>query len=169
MGGVAAAAAAPAVPLRREASVGSATRAVLHQDAPQCASCHRKIDPIGFGLENFDVVGQWRTEDSYQAKNAEGKPDPAQKKLTWTIDPAGALHGGPAFRDFFELRRIVAGRTDDFARGFAEALVEYALGRPCGFSDEPLVDAVVAAARSDRHGLRTFVHALVASDAFHVK
>ena len=144
-------------------------RLVLHQDAPQCASCHRKIDPIGFGLENFDAVGQWRTEDSYQARNAEGKPDPAQKKLTWTIDPAGTLHGGPAFRDYFELRRIVAGRTDNFARGFAEALVEYALGRPCGFSDEPLVDAVAATARRDRHGLRTFVHALVASDAFHVK
>jgi hypothetical protein len=53
-------------------------------------------------MENFDAVGDWRTTDSSMAINADGKPDPKTKK-TWTIDPAGALHGGPAFKDFFEL------------------------------------------------------------------
>jgi hypothetical protein len=144
-------------------------RLELHQDAPQCASCHRKIDPIGFGLENFDAVGQWRTEDSYQAKNAEGKPDPTQKKLTWKVDPAGSLHGGPAFADYAGLKAVIAARPDDFARGFAEAVIEYALGRPCGFSDEPLVDALVAGGRGERFAVRSFIQTLVASDAFHVK
>jgi hypothetical protein len=144
-------------------------RLALHQEAPQCASCHRKIDPIGFGLENFDAVGQWRTEDSYQAMNAEGKPDPTQKKLTWKVDPAGGLHGGPAFTDYFALKAIIAARRDDFTRGVAEALVEYALGRPCGFSDEPLVEALVSAARRDHYGLRTLITTLVASDAFQTK
>jgi mono/diheme cytochrome c family protein len=144
-------------------------RLALHQDAPQCASCHRKIDPIGLGLENFDAVGQWRTEDSYQARNAEGKPDPAQKKLTWQVDPAGAFHQGPSFTDFFELREIIAGHDRDFSRGLAKALVEYALGRPCGFSDEPLVVSLVEQSAARNFGFRTLIHALVASDAFHTK
>jgi hypothetical protein len=144
-------------------------RLALHQDAPQCASCHRKIDPIGFGLENFDAVGQWRTEDSYQARNAEGKPDPTQKKLTWRVDPAGAFYGGPSFTDFFELRHIIARHDRDFARGLAKALVEYAIGRPCGFSDEPLVASLVEQSATHELGFRTLIHALVASEAFHAK
>ena len=49
-------------------------RLQMHQEDAQCASCHRKIDPIGFGLENFDAVGQWRTEDTYQVMDDKGKP-----------------------------------------------------------------------------------------------
>ena len=71
----------------------SRERLRLHQEEPQCASCHRRIDPIGFGLENFDAVGIWRTEDSY-VKDGVGTK-------TWKIEPAGALHGGPEFRDFY--------------------------------------------------------------------
>ena len=149
-------------------SLTTRERVVLHQEEPQCASCHRKIDPIGFGLENFDAVGAWRTTDSSMAINANGKPDPKTKK-TWTIDPAGALHGGPSFQDFFELREIVAARPEQFARGFTAALIEYALGRPCGFSDEPLVDAIVKDAKSHDFALRSFIHALVQSEAFRTK
>jgi len=143
-------------------------RVVLHQEAPQCASCHRKIDPIGFGLENFDAVGAWRTSDSSMAVNAAGKPDPKTKK-TWTIDPAGALHGGPAFKDYFELRDIVAARPEQFARGFTAALIEYALGRPSGFSDEPLVDSILKDAGSHSLTVRSFIHSLVQSEAFRTK
>lgn len=143
-------------------------RLAAHQEEPQCASCHRKIDPIGFGLENFDAVGQWRTKDSYMLVKDDGKPDPKTKK-TWTIDPAGAFHGGPAFRDYFELREQIAARDGDFARGFSAALVEYALGRPVGFSDDLLLDSMIARAHSRRGAVREFVHALVASEAFHTK
>jgi hypothetical protein len=149
-------------------SLTARERVVLHQEAPQCASCHRKIDPIGFGMENFDAVGSWRTTDSSMAINAEGKPDPKTKK-TWTIDPAGALHGGPAFKDFFELREIVAARPEQFARGFTAALIEYALGRPCGFGDEPLVDAIMKDASSHDLATRSFIHSLVQSKAFRTK
>jgi hypothetical protein len=109
-------------------------RLQAHQEDPQCMSCHRKIDPIGFGLENFDAVGQWRTEDSYTAVDAQGKPDPKTKR-TWAIEPAAALHKGPSFRDYAELRELIAQRADAFGAGFSKALIEYALGRPCGFSD----------------------------------
>jgi hypothetical protein len=143
-------------------------RLVAHQEDAQCASCHRKIDPIGFGLENFDAVGQWRTEDSYQVMDDMGKPVPNAKK-TWTIDPAAAFHQGAAFRDYFELRDLIAGRREDFGRGFSEALVEYALGRPVGFGDEPLVEAMLAGAKRDGFGVRAFIHALVGSREFSSK
>ena len=149
-------------------SLTTRERVVLHQEEPQCASCHRKIDPIGFGLENFDAVGAWRTTDSSMAINAAGKPDPKTKK-TWTIDPAGALHGGPAFADFDGLREIVAARPEQFARGFTAALIQYALGRPCGFGDDPLIDSIVNDARSHDLGTRSFIHALVQSKAFRTK
>jgi len=149
-------------------SLTTRERVVLHQEEPQCASCHRKIDPIGFGLENFDAVGAWRTTDSSMAINDAGKPDPKTKK-TWTIDPAGALHGGPEFADFFGLREIVASRPEQFAQGFTAALIEYALGRPCGFSDEPLIDQIVTDARSEDFAIRSFIHALVQSQAFRSK
>ena len=133
----------------------------LHQEEPQCASCHRKIDPLGFALENFDAVGRWRTEDSYEKQGV--------GKKTWPIDPAGAFHKGPAFGDFFEFRRIVASRQEDFATGFTEALVEYSLGRPVGFSDEDLVKAIVKRASGKGISLREFVHAIVATEAFRSK
>ena len=140
-------------------------RLQMHQQEPQCANCHRKIDPIGFGLENFDAVGQWRTTDTYQARDEAGKPLPNAKK-TWTIDAGGVLHKGPAFRDYFELRAIIAAKQENFARGFASALIEYALGRPCGFSDEPLVASIVAQAGTKSFATREFVHALIRSPEF---
>jgi hypothetical protein len=143
-------------------------RVVAHQESPQCASCHRKIDPIGFALENFDAVGLWRTEDAYQALDDQGKPIPNARK-TWTVDPSGAFHRGPAFEGFLQMRDIVATQIDPFARGVASALVEYGLGRPCGFSDELLVDSVVGQSRKRDYGFRDLVHALIQSEPFHHK
>lgn len=143
-------------------------RLLVHQEQPQCASCHRKIDPIGLAMENFDAVGQWRTEDSSEAKDDAGKPLPGGKK-TWTIEPAGAFHGGPSFAGFQELRAAIALRHEDFARGFASALVEYALGRPCGFSDHDLVESIVVRGKIKNYPIRELIHALVASQAFQSK
>jgi hypothetical protein len=133
----------------------------LHQEEPQCASCHRKIDPIGFGLENFDAVGQWRTKDSYRKEGVGTKE--------WEIDPAGAFHGGPAFRDYFQLRDLVAERHADFTLGFTEALLSYALGRPLGFSDDDLVGDIATRAAAHDSPLRAFIHAVVAAPAFQRK
>ena len=68
----------------------------------QCASCHRKIDPIGFGLENFTAAGKWRSEEHRYTKNRKGKMVPS--RTATPIDAAGAFHNGPAFGDFIELR-----------------------------------------------------------------
>jgi hypothetical protein len=130
-------------------------RLAAHMEEAQCAQCHRKIDPIGFGLENFNAAGKWREVDY----------DPKTKK-EWPIDPAGAFHNGPAFNDYFELRDLIAAREGDFARGFTEALIEYGLGRPYGFTDDTLASDILARAKEEDYAIRGFIQALVASEAF---
>lgn len=143
-------------------------RLTAHQEDPQCASCHRKIDPIGFGLENFDAVGAWRTEDSYQLHDDNGKAI-KDKKIVWTIDPAVKLHNGPAVNNYFELREAIATHQDDFARGCTEALIQYALGRRVGFTDERLITDIMNEARGQDYAVRSFIHALVNSQEFQSK
>jgi hypothetical protein len=135
-------------------------RLSAHMKEAQCASCHRKIDPIGFGLENFNAAGKWRTQDF----DGEGK-----RKKVWDIDASGAFHKGPAFGDYYELRNQIAHREDDFARGFAEHLIGYALGRPFGFTDEDLANEIVSSAKKDDYPVSAFVHALVRSEVFRKK
>ncbi len=149
-------------------SLTTRERLLAHQEEPQCANCHRKIDPIGFGLENFDAVGGWRTEDTFQAVDDSGKPIPNTKK-TWTIDPAGALYRGRSFHDYFELRSIIADHRPQFARGFSESLIAYALGRPCGFRDEPSIETMLADGASGQFQIRSLIHSLIRSREFHTK
>lgn len=143
-------------------------RLVAHQEEAQCASCHRRIDPIGLGLENFDAVGTWRTENTYIVTDDNGKPVPGKEK-TWTIDPSGKLHNGPEFSDYFELRDILVSRQDDFATGMAEGLIEYALGRPVGFRDKELVEHIVSEAKEKDYAFREFIHAIVRSKEFRTR
>ena len=134
----------------------SRQKLAAHMEEAQCASCHRKIDPIGFGLENFDAAGKWRL--------VEGKGRHEHK-----IDPSGALHKGPAFADYFELRDIIARRESDFARGFTEHLIGYGLGRSFGFTDEDLADEIMTEAKRGNFAVSEFVQALVRSQPFRKK
>ena len=131
-------------------------RVLAHQEEPQCASCHRKIDPIGFGLENFTAAGKWRTEEKHGKK-------------TYEIDPSGKFHKGPEFSGYFEMRDLIAQKENDFARGFTEHLIGYGLGRPFGFTDEDLANEITSAAKKEDHSISAFVHALVQSKAFITK
>jgi hypothetical protein len=130
-----------------------------HQEEPQCAQCHRKIDPIGFGLENFSAAGKWRTEDDRPGV-------PGNRRA---IDPSGAFYKGASFRDYPELRDQIAANPERFARGFAEALTEYGLGRSVGFQDEDLIEAMMSRAQAKDFAIREFVHALVSSKEFRRK
>jgi len=133
-------------------------RLLAHQEEPQCLQCHRKIDPIGFGLENFNAAGKWREIDH----------DPQTKK-DWPIDPAGQFHHGPTFQTYFDLRDQIAAQSENFARGFTEALIEYALGRPYGFIDTELADDIVKKAKAKNFAMREFFIALAFSKEFHSK
>jgi hypothetical protein len=131
-------------------------RVLAHQEEPQCASCHRKIDPIGFGLENFTAAGKWRTQDGHG-------------KRAYDIDPSGKFHKGPEFAGFFELRNRISEKENDFARGFTENLIGYGLGRPFGFTDEDLAVGILASAKKEEFSVIEFIHALVQSKAFFTK
>jgi hypothetical protein len=133
-------------------------RLLAHQEEPQCLQCHRKIDPIGFGLENFNAAGKWRTEETYEKRGV--------GKKTWPIDASSSFYNGPAFKDYFQLRDLIAAKSEDFARGFTEALIEYALGRPYGFTDTALADDIVVKAKTKDFIMREFIVALVTSREF---
>ncbi|MEM7015630.1 MAG: DUF1592 domain-containing protein, partial [Verrucomicrobiota bacterium] len=111
-----------------------------HQEEPQCAQCHRKIDPIGYGLENFDATGAWR-EYELVAKDARARK--SKNYTEFAVNPSGAFADGTEFADFFELRDLVALQTDGFASGLAEALIGYGLGRPHGFTDHDLAQEIL--------------------------
>lgn len=145
-------------------------RLVVHQEQPQCAQCHRLMDPLGYGLENFDAAGQWREVDTlvpgaFLDRDAAGKI----RAETYPIDPAGGFHGGPEFRNYFELRGLIAARGDDFLRGLVERLYEYALGRPVSFGDVEAIDGIVTAAKARGAGLRDIVKLVVAAPEFLTK
>jgi hypothetical protein len=134
-----------------------------HQEQPQCAQCHRRIDPIGFALEHFDAAGNWRQEeytDYYTFWKA------IKKKATFPINARGQLPDGTAFEGFEGLRDAVGRHEHDFVRGLTESLLEYALGRPCSFSDQELVEDILKKAKAEKFTLRSIVHAIVASKEF---
>jgi hypothetical protein len=139
---------------------------LAHQEQPQCAQCHRRIDPIGYAMQNFDAAGLWR-EEEYTEFFTFWKA--IQKKQVFPIDPSGRLPGGPEFNDFHGLRDAVAAHEEDFVRGLIEQLIEYALGRPCGFSDSELVETILKKAKSKEMTLRSVIHALVESNEFKSK
>lgn len=136
-----------------------------HMEEPQCYQCHRKIDPIGFGLEHFDAVGKWReTESTEIAVN-----NRVRNSKEHPIDATGQLPDGMKFNDFFELRDAVADREEAFARGLIEHLIEYALGRPFGFSDEELAESILETSKQQKLTMRSIIHAIVQSHEFQTK
>ncbi len=125
-------------------------RTELHRTNPVCASCHQVLDPIGFGLENFDAIGRWRDRDS------NGKP----------IDAAGELPGGEHFASPKDLKAIMAGRTEALSRNLVEKLLAYALGRRLEGYDEIVVDNSVQEVAADGYRMQTLIKSVVTSYPF---
>jgi hypothetical protein len=123
-----------------------------HRSRAECASCHARLDPLGYGLENFDAVGAWRDRDG---------DDP--------IDPSGTLPDGRSFRGPGELAAALAQRPADFTHCLTQKLLTYALGRPLASADRPAVDQI--AHHAARNGCRfsSLTIALVRSDAFQMR
>lgn len=142
-----------------------------HQEQAQCAQCHRKIDPIGFALENFDAVGIWRTEETIELTTprlAQSPPKVLQSK-SFPIDASGRMSDGTPISGYDGLRDLVAGRLDGFARGLVEALAVYGLGRPLSFSDEPFLKSVLAETKGDGYRLADLIQAIVRNRKFQTK
>jgi hypothetical protein len=127
-----------------------------HREDPGCASCHRKIDPLGLAFDNYDAVGHWRTEES--VRDGTGA-NPA-------IDASGELVDGRTFADAAGLKKLLAADIDRFAAAFCEKLATYALRRGMTFSDRKLLSGLAAQSRSQDYQLAALVEGLVLSDLF---
>jgi hypothetical protein len=125
-------------------------RTELHRTNAVCANCHKILDPIGFGLENFDAIGRWRDQDDSGGK----------------IDAAGELPGGKHFSSPKELKAIIATRKEDLARNFTERLLAYALCRKLEGYDEIVVDRLMETIAKDGYRMQTLIAEVITSYPF---
>jgi len=120
-----------------------------HREDPNCAVCHIEMDAIGFGFENYDAIGAWRTKDG-----------------AFAVDPAGELPGGRRFTTPADLRRLLRLERDGFVRCLSEKLLTYALGRGLEYYDKCVVNDLAAACRAADYRFSALVQGIVISDAF---
>ena len=120
-----------------------------HRSNPACATCHTKMDPLGFGLENFDAIGRWRELDNKQK-----------------IDPSGVLPGGAKFSGPAELRKILLGKSEAFRNCLSEKLLTYALGRGLEYQDKCAVNDLSKKLTKGNDQFSQLVLAILETDAF---
>ena len=141
------------VPPLEEAKVGVAQslrqQLEQHRVNPVCASCHRRMDPLGFSLENYDAIGRWRTQDG-----------------TFPIDSTGTLPNGRAFKGPAEMKTFLRENMTDFTRGLAEKLLTYALGRGVELSDRATVREVVRRTAGKEYRFQALIEGIVQSVPF---
>jgi copper chaperone CopZ len=140
-----------------------------HREQSTCASCHLRIDPPGFALESFDVIGGFR--DRYRSI---GEGDPAPRgaidpmigigfRLGPQVDPSGQLTDGRAFADIRQFQELIAADSTRLLRNLAERFTVYATGRTVRFSDRETIEKIIQRTEQKGGGIRTLLHELVAS------
>jgi hypothetical protein len=143
----------PSLEKQNPAKVANLTlrqRTELHRSNAVCASCHKVLDPIGFGLENFDAIGRWRDRDDSGG----------------AVDPVGELPGDGRFGTPRELKALLARRGDDLCRNLASRLLGFALCRPSEGYDEVVSDEIAAETAKDGYRFQTLVIRVVTSYPF---
>lgn len=144
----------PDVPALQEAGAAGQPRSLrermeLHRKNPVCASCHQRMDPLGFALENFDALGKWRNE-------SDGAP----------IDASSSLPNGASFTGAAGLRRLLSQQEEDFVRTLTEKLLGYAVGRGVDYSDLPAVRRIVRDAAPSDYRWSAIILGIVKSTPF---
>lgn len=127
-----------------------------HATHATCASCHARIDPLGFAFENYDAVGAWRTQERVRSGTGD---DPV-------VDASGMLPNGKTFQTPDEFKRLLVEDTDRFAEAFIEQLATYALRRVMTVDDKTAIKAIAAQSKPDEYRLRSILENLVLSDLF---
>ena len=125
----------------------------LHQRQAVCASCHKKMDVIGFGLENFDTIGRWRDTEKVGRKQI-------------PIELGGTLPDGLAFKDVNELKAVLLKHEEQLAEELVESILAYALGRTIEFSDSDDVAAIMARLKKDKYPIRSMIREIALSPLF---
>jgi hypothetical protein len=126
----------------------------LHRAKPSCASCHGIMDPLGFALENFDAIGEWRSADRWAAA---------------PIDAAGKLVDGTSVSGPVDLRNALLRRPDQFVQTITEKLMTYGLGRSIEYYDMPAVRQIVRDASRDNYRFSSIVMGIVKSAPFQMR
>ncbi|MDA1050802.1 MAG: DUF1592 domain-containing protein [Planctomycetota bacterium] len=146
-----------------------------HRSNAICASCHAKLDPPGFALEAFDVIGGFRTR--YRSI---GDGDPAERgsidpfigiefKLGLPVDPRGELPDGRAFGNIDEFQTLIAADSERLLKNLAEQLAIYSTGRALAFSDRDEIEGIVKRTQQKDGGVRTLIHELTQSQLFRTR
>ena len=125
-----------------------------HRSNPTCASCHQRMDPLGFALENFDSIGKWRTTT--------GIPDTP-------IDASGVLPDGTRFRGPAELRNVLLSKPEQFVSTVTEKLLTYSLGRGLDYYDAPAVRRIVREAALNEYRWSSLILGIVKSTPFQMR
>lgn len=127
-------------------------RLELHRSNPNCASCHNSLDPIGFGLENFDAIGRYREKDN-----------------ELPIDASGSLASGETFVGARELKQLILAQKDEFARHFTVKMLGYALGRGLVDSDYCIVDNIVTDLKANEYKIHRLIFGILQSPAMQMR
>lgn len=142
-----------------------------HRQNEACANCHSQIDPPGFALENFDVMGGWR--DSYRKVGDYGPMIVDGRRVRYRngppVDAADQLPDGRRFANIDEYKQLLLQDKDQLARSLAEKLLTYATGAAPTTGDRPEIERIVIATRGKNYGLRSLVHEIVQSSTFQTK
>jgi hypothetical protein len=143
-----------------------------HRENSACASCHQKMDPPGFALESFDVMGAQRDRYRSLGQGDEVKAIVGVREVRYrlgpAIDPTGDLAGAP-FADIAGLRALLLKDQTQIARNLTRRLLTHATGAGISFSDRTAIETMLAGTRANGHGLRSLIHAVVQSEQFRCK
>ncbi|HYH63134.1 MAG TPA: DUF1585 domain-containing protein, partial [Urbifossiella sp.] len=142
-----------------------------HRQVASCATCHAKIDPPGFALESFDVIGGYR---EFYRTTGRGQPVTIDgRRMPYLhgprVDPSDVLPDGARFADVDELKRLLLRDKDQLARALAVKLITYGTGGPPEPADRAEVEAIMARVREQGYGFRALVHAIIQSKLFREK
>ncbi len=141
-----------------------------HRDTETCNACHRMIDPPGFALENYDVIGGWRNrfrslENGEQVKaTVQGRK--VRYRLGPSVDASGELSSGAKFKDLNGFQELLLLDQDRVAKSVLEKLLTFATGRELGFSDRAEIESMIRRSKSQGHRMRDLIHAIVQSSIF---
>ncbi|PQO25261.1 hypothetical protein C5Y96_25495 [Blastopirellula marina] len=127
-----------------------------HKHDPNCAACHRKIDPLGLAFDNFNAIGQWRTEEVV----------PSGTGANPKVDPSGVLPDGREFAGPQQFRQLLLANVDDFNHTFIKKLATYSLRRTMTIDDREDLEAIAVQSRADEYRVRDLVETFVLSDLF---
>jgi hypothetical protein len=132
------------------AALSMRQRLAQHRNNPSCNGCHSAIDPLGFALENFDVIGGWRTKDE------NGRP----------VDASGETASGAKVEGLAGLRSLLLAQPEQFPRTVTEKLLAYALGRRLEYYDQPVVRKIVREAEAKQYSWSAIIMGIVESEPF---